>query len=210
MTRWAGTHYDLRVVPAMVLAAGKSTRMGRTKALLPVGDNDTFLTRIIRSFRTAGVEDVVVVLGHDADAIISALDARGVAARIVVNADYERGQFSSLLAGLQVVDRPGVSGMLLTLVDVPLVSPETIRAVVARHRATAAPLIRPVSGDRHGHPVLIDRRLFEALRHADPIQGAKPVVRANASAAGDVEVNDEGAFLDVDTPEDYAALTHGG
>src|SRR5687768_16648238 len=124
------------MVPVVVLAAGKSTRMGRTKALLPLGATDTFLTRIVHSFRAAGVDDVVVVLGHDAEAIASALAARDVAARIVVNSEYERGQFSSLLAGLQVVDRPGIAGMLLTLVDVPLVSPETIRAVVARHRAT--------------------------------------------------------------------------
>ena len=195
------------MVPAVVLAAGKSTRMGRTKALLPIGGADTFLTRIVSSFRAAGVEDVVVVLGHDAETIASALAERSVAARIVVNPDYERGQFSSLLAGLQVVDRPGVVGMLLTLVDVPLVSPETIRAVVARYRVSAAAVVRPVSGTRHGHPVLIDRRLFDALRQADPARGAKPVIRAHVSAAGDVEVNDEGAFIDVDTPEEYAALT---
>lgn len=194
------------MIPAVVLAAGKSTRMGRTKALLPLGATDTFLTRIVSSFRAAGVEDVVVVLGHDRDAIASALAARGVVARVVVNTEYERGQFSSLLAALQVVDRPGVSGMLLTLVDVPLVSPETIRAVVARHRVSGAPLIRPVNAGRHGHPVLIDRRLFDALRHADPAHGAKPVVRANASAAGDVEVQDEGAFIDIDTPEEYVSL----
>jgi molybdenum cofactor cytidylyltransferase len=195
------------MVPAIVLAAGKSTRMGRSKALLPLGGADTFLTRIVSSFRAAGVEEVVVVLGHDAEVIASALADRRVAARIVVNADYERGQFSSLVAGLQAVDHPGVGGILLTLVDVPLVSPETIRAVAARHRVTAAPIVRPVSGSRHGHPVLIDRRLFDALRQADPTHGAKPVIRAHASAAGDVEVNDEGAFLDVDTPEEYAALT---
>lgn len=195
------------MVPAIVLAAGKSTRMGRSKALLPLGGADTFLTRIVSSFRAAGVEEVVVVLGHDAEVIASALADRRVAARIVVNADYERGQFSSLLAGLLAVDHPGVGGILLTLVDVPLVSPETIRAVAARHRVTAAPIVRPVSGSRHGHPVLIDRRLFDALRQADPTHGAKPVIRAHASAAGDVEVNDEGAFLDVDTPEEYAALT---
>src|SRR5688500_13000200 len=162
------------MVPAVVLAAGKSTRMGRTKALLPLGDADTFLTRIVSAFRAAGVEDVVVVLGHDAEAIASARADRKVAARIVINSDYERGQFSSLLAGLQVVDRPGVAGMLLTLVAVPLVSPETIRAVVARHRATAAPIVRPVSGTRHGHPVLIDRRLSDAVRQADPGDGSEP------------------------------------
>ena len=180
--------------------------MGRTKALLPIGGEDTFLSRIVKTFRAAGVEDVVVVLGHDADAITEMLRASEVPARIVVNSNYAAGQFSSLLAGLQLVDRPGVSGMLLTLVDVPLVSVDTVRAVVARYRTTSAPLVRPVSGERHGHPVLIDRRLFDALRRADPAIGAKPVIRTHASATGDVPVRDEGAFTDIDTPEEYAAI----
>jgi molybdenum cofactor cytidylyltransferase len=124
----------------------------------------------------------------------------------VVNADYARGQLSSILAGLRAIDRPGVAGMLLTLVDVPLVSAETIRAVVDRYRRTRAPVVRPTSGSRHGHPVLIDRSLFDELRHADPSAGARPVLRAHASPAGDVVVEDEGAFVDVDTPGEYERL----
>jgi CTP:molybdopterin cytidylyltransferase MocA len=194
------------MIPAVVLAAGKSTRMGRTKALLPLG-TDTFLSRIVRTFRDAGVDDVVIVLGHDAAAVAEMLKAREVSARAVVNSAYESGQLSSLLAGLQIVDRPGVTAMLLTLVDVPLVSADTIRKVIARYRATGAPVVRPVDGDRHGHPVLIDRRLFDAIRRSDPLTGAKPVVRAHASPAGDVPVDDEGAFRDIDTPAEYEALS---
>src|SRR5689334_14318161 len=65
--------YDSFVIPAIVLAAGKSTRMGRPKATLALGDGDTFLTRIVRTFKAASVEDVVVVVGHDADAIVACL-----------------------------------------------------------------------------------------------------------------------------------------
>ena len=94
--------------------------------------------------------------------------------------------------------------MLMTLVDVPLVSPRTIRAVVDRYLATHAPIVRPVRGNEHGHPVLVDRSLFSLLRSADPALGAKPIVRAHVSMAGDVSINDdEGAFLDIDTPEMY-------
>ena len=195
------------MVAAVVLAAGKSTRMGRPKALLPLPDGRTFLARIIDTFLAAGLDDVVVVLGHEADTIAASLDQQNARARVVVNRDYESGQLSSLLTGLRAIDRPGVSAMLLTLVDVPLVSADTVRAVLARDRATSAPLVRPVDGERHGHPVLIDRTLFEALRRADPSTGAKPIVRAHVSIAGNVEVKDEGAFLDVDTPDEYARLT---
>jgi molybdenum cofactor cytidylyltransferase len=193
------------MIPALVLAAGKSSRMGRPKALLPAGGGDTFVTRIIRTFLEADVDDVVVVVGHDADAVTSACAASALRMRVVVNPDYEQGQLSSLLAGLAVVDRPGVRACLVTLVDVPLVRASTVRAVVDRYRATHAPIVRPVNGGRHGHPVLIDRCLFPLLRRADPSAGAKPVVRAHVSPAGDVEVDDEGAFLDIDTPAAFEA-----
>jgi molybdenum cofactor cytidylyltransferase len=192
------------MIPALVLAAGKSTRMGQTKALLPLGA-ETFVSRIVRSFRAAGVEDVVVVVGHDATRVSEALNRLEPPPRIVLNPEYESGQLSSILAGLRAIDRPGVRAMLLTLVDVPLVSPETVRAVVLRYRSTSAAVVRPVSGSLHGHPVLIDRQLFPQLCAADTASGAKPIVRAHASEAGDVEVDDEGAFTDIDTPAEYAA-----
>jgi molybdenum cofactor cytidylyltransferase len=192
------------VIPALILAAGKSTRMGTAKALLPLGPSDTFLTRIIRTFQQAGVDDVVVVLGHEADAIEASVVARGLSCRFVRNAEYERGQLSSLLAGLRAVDRPGTAAVLLTLVDVPLVAASTVRAVLDRYRQTRAPVVRAIHGALHGHPVLIDRALFDELLTAPPEAGAKPVIRAHVSTAGDVEVSDEGAFLDVDTPEEYA------
>jgi molybdenum cofactor cytidylyltransferase len=196
------------LIPAVILAAGRSTRMGRAKANLPL-DADTFVTRIIRTFRDAGVSDVVVVLGHDADAIAAAVSASGHTARLVINADYDRGQLSSLQAGLALVDRPGVNGMLMTLVDVPLVSPSTVRAVLERYQASRAPVVRPVRGSQHGHPILIDRSLFPELRAATDAAGARPVIRAHASPSGDVPVEDDGAFRDIDTMEEYRRLIGG-
>jgi molybdenum cofactor cytidylyltransferase len=195
------------VIPAIVLAAGRSSRMGRPKATLPIGDGETFLTRIIQTFQAAGVADVVVVLGHDADAIVQSLERGAIRARIVINDNYDRGQLSSLHAGLSVVDRPGVEAALVTLVDVPLVSASTVRAVLEKYREKRAPIVRPTSGDRHGHPVLIDRALFDRLRRSHDPEGAKPIVRAYASSAGDVMVEDEGAFADIDTIEDYERAT---
>lgn len=145
------------MIPAVVLAAGLSSRMGRPKATLPIGDDDTFLTRIVRTFLDAGVDDVVVVVGHEADAIASTFGRSGLAARFVHNAEFSRGQFSSILTGLRAIERPGVRAMLLTLVDVPLVTSATVRAVIEQYRRTHAPIVRPTSGSRHGHPVLIDR-----------------------------------------------------
>lgn len=194
------------MIPLVVLAAGKSTRMGRPKATMRLDAADTFLTRIIRTCQDAPVDDVVVVLGHEAEAILKSVGQSGLAARFVVNDRYESGQLSSVLAGLRAIDRPGVSAMLMTLVDVPLVSASTVRAVLERYRTSGAPVVRPVKGGRHGHPVLIDRSLFDAIRVADPQRGVKPIIRAHVSALGEVEVDDEGAFSDIDTPDDYRRL----
>ena len=200
----AGRFYNIApVIPAIVLAAGRSSRMGRPKATLPLDDRDTFLSHIVRTFLAAEVDDVVVVVGHDAETIMNNFAESGLPARFVANPDYDRGQLSSLVAGLSFVDRPGVTAALVTLVDVPLVSSGTVRAVIDRYRQTHAPIVRPTSGIRHGHPLLIDRSLFDELRSGDPGLGAKPIVRAHASAAGDVEIADEGAFTDIDTVEEY-------
>jgi molybdenum cofactor cytidylyltransferase len=191
------------VIPAIILAAGKSTRMGRPKANLPLGEGETFLSRIVATFRAADVDDVLIVIGHDRTAILDALARTAASARIVENPHYERGQLSSMIAGFNAIDRPGVVASLITLVDVPLVSAATVRAVIDRYRQTRAPVVRPVRGGEHGHPVLLDRSLFDAIRRADPALGAKSVVRAHVSPAGDVAVEDDGAFLDIDTPDEY-------
>ncbi len=191
------------MIPAIVLAAGRSSRMGRPKATLPLDGGDTFLTRIVRTFRAAGVDDVIVVVGHDAEAIVASFAESDLRARFVMNAAYDRGQLTSLVTGINAVDRPGVAAVLVTLVDVPLVSAATVRAVLERYHAEKPVIVRPTSPPRHGHPLLIDRSLFDALRRADPADGAKSVVRAHASPDGDLPIADEGAFTDIDTAEEY-------
>ena len=192
----------LGLIPVIVLAAGKSTRMGRAKASCPLGSG-TFLTRIVRTFLDAGIDDVVIVVGHDAELVMTDFAASDLPARFVENRGYEAGQLSSLVAGLRLVDRPGIAASLVTLVDVPFVSASTVRAVVDCYRETHANIVRPTRGDDHGHPLLIARSLFDVFSRADPFQGAKPVVRAHATPAGNIPIDDPGAFADIDTPADY-------
>jgi CTP:molybdopterin cytidylyltransferase MocA len=192
------------VIGAVVLAAGASSRMGRPKAALPLGDRgETVLSRGVSSLLAAGVPRVVVVAGAHPEAVRLALRAPDPRVGVVDNPEWRAGQLSSLLCGLAALDRPELEAVLMTLVDVPLVVPDTIRRLVRRWRETVAPIVRPARGEEHGHPVLFDRCLFEELRAADPAQGAKPVVRAHAHELLNVPVSDEGAFLDLDTPADY-------
>lgn len=177
---------------------------GRPKALLPcVPGTETFLERIARTLLEGGVDDLVVVAGYHLDEITRHVDRLSLPVRVLRNTAPEHGQLSSLHVALAAIDHPGVSAMLVTLVDLPLVPAETVRAVLDGYRSSGAPLVRPARDGRHGHPVLFDRSLFDELRHADPGLGAKPVVRAHAHEEIEVEVQDDGAFLDVDTPADY-------
>jgi molybdenum cofactor cytidylyltransferase len=190
------------VIPAILLAAGASTRMGRPKALLDVG-GQTFVRRILATLREGGVAETVVVVRPGAAALGAEVAAAGCA-RLVENPDPDRGQLSSLLTGLDAVDRPDVAGVLVMLVDVPLVRPSTVAALLARAAAPAAPILRATHGGRHGHPVVFTRAVFTALRSADPAVGAKPVMRA--FSVEDVDVDDPGVLRDVDTPQDYQRL----
>ena len=195
------------MIPAIVLAAGKSSRMGRTKALLPVGaSGETFLARIVRVLREGGISTIVVVTGGDAAAVRASLPRHDSALVAVENPHFEEGQLSSLHVGLAAVEQryDDVEAAMVTLVDLPLIAPSTVRTVLDTFRAhPQAPLVRPRHAGRHGHPVIFNRSIFAELRRADPSKGAKPVVHAHAAEEVNVDVDDEGAFTDIDTPEDY-------
>lgn len=196
------------MLAAIILAAGDSRRMGTPKALLSDPDGRPFVARLVRSFSAAGIDEVVVVTGAMHDAIVDALASDAPPARplCVRNPDPSRGQLSSLWAGLESATRSDLEGVLVTPVDIPMVRTTTIRQVIEAWGRTHAPIVRPAVGERHGHPVLFDRVTFEALRTAPLSEGARVVVRANADRVVNVEVDDEGCLVDIDTPEDYKAV----
>src|SRR5215211_5304955 len=123
------------MIPAIILAAGRSTRMGSAKALLTLPpDGSTFLDRLTRSLTSGGAAGVSVVGRPDDRALaleVDRLGAAGCGVRLVENADADRGQLSSVVAGMNAADRPGVHGIIVTPVDAPLLRPETIRCMLA-------------------------------------------------------------------------------
>jgi len=195
------------MISAIVLAAGASSRMGQAKAALPLGNTgETVVGRVVRTLLDGGIPRVVVVAGAHIDAVRHALSAHEPRARLVEHPRWEQGQLSSLIAGLNAIDDPLLEGAMVTLVDVPLVSAATVAAVISAWRTTHAPIVRPANGDRHGHPVMFDRSVFDDLRAANPNAGAKAVFAAHRDRIVNVEVNDPGAFEDIDTPGDYERL----
>ena len=203
------------MVRGLILAAGASSRMGRPKAALPLADRvDTFLSRLLRTYIVAGIPEIIVVTGAHAELVRAAAGRVDARVRFEHNAQWEAGQLSSLLVGLNApvpASRSDltIEAVLMTLVDVPLVSAATCARVVAAWRASRAPIVRPSRSDEHGHPVLFDRALFDALRAADPGQGAKMIVRAHADRILNVATDDQGAFADFDTDAQYQTLLRG-
>ena len=191
------------MIAGVVLAAGSGTRIGIPKALLrTANDRESFLERACVVLRDGGADEIVVVIGAEYEA------ARPLPPHVrgVINPDPSRGQLSSLHCALRVVGVDRCEAMIVLPVDVPLVRAATVMLLLEAWRRTRAAVTRPVRGTEHGHPVVFDRAVFAELEHADPARGAKEVVRAHASAAGEVTVADAGAFTDVDTAEDYVKL----
>ena len=193
--------------PAIVLAAGRSSRFGRPKALASTGKT-TFIAQILQALADAGVTEGVVVARPADDALKDEVAKTVTGCRLVVNPDPERGQLSSLIVGLDAIDRADIAGALVVLVDMPLVRASAIRRVIDTARFSSASIVRAVHAGRHGHPVIFKRETFDALRRADPSVGAKAVVRA--ARVEDVGVDDRGVVEDVDTPADYQRLFGAG
>jgi CTP:molybdopterin cytidylyltransferase MocA len=191
----------------IILAAGESSRMGRDKALLPLGQ-DTFLERMIEILR-GEVSPLLVVLGHHADEISARIprpDGLPDNLQIVRNPDYKLGQLSSLQAALSSLHGQSVSGALVCLVDHPAITTAVIRAVLERFRMRQSGIIIPTCNGRRGHPVFFSAELFPELLDAPLDQGARVVVRRHAADVELVETGEQGILLDVDRPDDYALL----
>jgi molybdenum cofactor cytidylyltransferase len=200
----------------VILAAGESSRMGRDKALLrwpPVGagssPGETFLSAAIRLFAPY-VDVVLVVVGKNEQNLAPIVYANG--ASLIVNPDPDRGQFSSLKAGLQEVLSRGRDAAMITLVDRPPVRPETIQTLEAafeqalHHRKWA---VVPEYQGKHGHPVLAGREMMEAFLRAPDSSNAREVEHAHQAVIDYLPVDDPLVTVNVDTPEQYAALLAG-
>jgi molybdenum cofactor cytidylyltransferase len=177
--------------------------MGRDKALLPIPGGGTFLSRLVRSLLDGGCSEVVAVVGAAAEAIRAEVERDPLPVRLVRNPDVSRGQLSSLHEAIDALGPRAARGVMMAPVDLPLIAPATVRLVIGAWERSGAPIVRPSWQGRHGHPVLFDARILPDLRSADVSAGARTIVRAHASEVCDVEIDDAGAYEDIDTPDDY-------
>jgi len=197
----------------VILAAGKSTRMGRDKALLPwppllagqSASNDTLLSAAIRSLSSA-TDFVLVVVGKNEAALAPVIYSQG--ASLVVNRDPERGQFSSLQVGLQEVLNHGRDAAMVTLVDRPPVSPATLQRLRDAFSMADANVwaIVPECSGHHGHPYLIGREMMSAFLQEPATSNARELEHAHGQHIQYEKVDDPLVAVNINTPEDYAGL----
>lgn len=188
------------MIAAVVLSAGESSRMGRPKALLPIGE-ETFIERIVASLQAAKVEKIIVVLGHNAADLAAKIAHLPVT--IVVNPDYTKGQLSSLVAAIRTLQGKSIDAILVHLVDHPYLNPDLVKRMIEKFYRSKKLIVVPKWKGRRGHPVIFSRRLFGELLSAPLDEGAKSVVHAHAADTLEIETNEEGITFDIDTPEDY-------
>ncbi len=187
----------------LILAAGRSSRMGRPKALLEY-NGDTFLNRQIFLMRPR-VDELAVVLGCRAAEIRPTIPALP-GLRVALNENYDRGMLSSLQTGIAALGS-GADWLLFGLVDHPLVRGRTLdRMMQACRAARGAPLAIPRFEGTRGHPVAVSRAVAEELCALDPSASPQNVMRRHYAEAIFVDVDDRGVVTDIDRPEDYAAM----
>ena len=190
---------------ALILAAGRSSRMGRDKALLPYRGRD-FLSHLVY-LALPRVSGVVAVLGHHAERVSRTLpDSPRV--QSVINSDYDRGMLSSLQAGLAQVPA-GTDWILWMLVDHPAVRGRTLDTLLSTARDTHAPLVIPRCNGQRGHPIMVSERVANEILELPVEASPQDVVRAHYAQAAFVEVEDDGVLRDVDIPEEFQALDGG-
>lgn len=189
------------MIVAVVLSAGESSRMGRPKALLPI-EGQTFIEKIIGALKQSSVGKIIVVLGHNAEEMRARIEPLPV--EILINPDYKLGQLSSLQTAVRCLQSDeACDGVLVHLVDHPYIEARLVQSMIDRFYAGSNLIVVPRYNGKRGHPVIFARRLFGEILAAPLDQGAKAVVNAHRDETLEIDTDQEGIGVDIDTPELY-------
>ena len=201
-------HQPDRLV-GIVLAAGQSSRMGPDNKLLAEFAGKPMVRHVTKVMLDAGLDDMTVVIGHQADEVAAAL--AGLPVHLLFNADFAAGQGHSVAAGVGVLDGT-VTDVLIALGDMPLISAEMVQNLVASHLACEDHQRRitlPSYDGKRGNPVIWGSAFFPELKHLCGDAGGRQVLQDHLAAHNPVEISSSAMFRDIDTPADLQALNAG-
>lgn len=191
-------------IAGIVLAAGASSRMGEDKSLLPWG-NKTILEHLLEALKQSRVGLVRVVLGANAGLVQEKI--RLGTAEAVINPEWEKGQLSSLQAGLNSLPSGMVEAAVVCLVDHPCISSRVVEALISAFYSSRNPVIVPTYQGRRGHPVLFAASLFDELHQAPLEVGARHVVRRHNTEVLEVPTEEEGVVLNINDRAAYEKVS---
>ena len=191
------------MIAGIILAAGRSSRMGRDKALLAYRGS-TFLGYLIDILRQPRIGFLRIVLGENAEAVREQVVFDS--SQLVVNPHPELAQLVSLQLAIRSIPEQLVDGAVVCLVDHPCIERETVRLLLDRFYQSGKRIVIPTFGGRRGHPVLFAASLFGELLAAPLEQGARAVVHKFPGYVLEVTTKDEGVILDIDDPETYRRI----
>lgn len=200
-----GTAKSVETVGALVLAAGLASRMGGRPKCLLEWDGEALIRQQVKALLAVGLRELVVVLGHYADEVEQALS--GLAVRVVRNPRPQDGQVSSQRLGLQALPMRG-QAVLVSLADLPLIGTAEIQALIDAFvcRPADSEVLVPTVGGLPGNPVLLSARVRDAVLAGDASMGCKQWQQAHPTGVHRWATNNPAYRLDLDTPEDVAAL----
>lgn len=184
---------------ALIVAAGFSSRMQMFKPLLPMR-NTTVIECTIDSFIDAGVEEIIVVIGHNADLLKPVLEQKNI--KWVYNPNYEEGMYTSIKVGVEEIGTD-FEGFFMMPADIPFVKSETIRMVADAFNTSDYSIVYPVFSGRRGHPPIISTSLSHDILTYDGTGGLKTLLGRFQEFAFHLNVSDEGILVDLDTQETY-------
>jgi molybdenum cofactor cytidylyltransferase len=194
-------------IAAIVLAAGRSRRMGTGNKLLALTDGLPMIVRVAEAALASRTAPVIVVTGHDSGAVRAALAGRAV--NFAHNPDFAAGLSTSLKAGLAALP-DDIDGTLVCLGDMPLVTAAELDRLVAAHEATdGEAIVVPTRNGRRGNPVLWSRRFFSRMHMLAGDLGARHLITDYADHVVEVGMDDDGVLIDIDTPEALARVAKG-
>jgi len=192
-----------KFISAIILAAGKSERFGAPKVLQSF-KNVPFLVRIVDSMHKTGIQSIYLVLGFQANNMIKKLpEIENI--EIIINEDYEFGQFSSLQAGIRKLPLD-ISGCLVCLIDQPHIQSETVEKILKEVETNSNKIIIPTFQNRGGHPVFIPNSLFSEINDSDPSQSLRNIFLNTSNLIQRFEVNDPLIVEDIDTLSDLEKI----
>jgi molybdenum cofactor cytidylyltransferase len=186
------------MLAAAILAAGESRRMGAPKALQAIRGK-SFVERLLIVTKNPRIGLRRIVLGAQAEEIRGQLIPGD--AEIVVNADWPKGQLSSIHAAIHSLPEGQTEGLLVCPVDHPLVSPHVVAQLIDEFESSGKKIIVPVFQGRRGHPVIFHASLYDEILAASPDVGARQVVRAHPDDIAEVATEEQGVVLNLDDPE---------